>query len=238
MKVTYVKAFNDNYIWVWESAGRAVVVDPGEAVNVVAYLKAEELALEAILLTHKHDDHIGGVEDMLAEYPGTPIYGPSEVASLTTTQVADGDTFDLLGQTVKVMKTAGHTEEHVSFLTSESWLFCGDALFSAGCGRVFTGDYAAAYEGLQKLRTLDDAVTVFAGHEYTATNLRFALSLDRLSNGVEDLLHKTLREVEALTAKGEASLPTTIDRERGINFFMMADSLDEFIQMRQKRDNF
>ena len=237
VKVTYVKAFNDNYIWVLEANGRAVVVDPGEAAGVLAYLAAEGLELVGLLLTHKHDDHVGGVAEVVAQFPDVAIYGPSEVASMVTVVVAEGDHFELLGQSFEVLKSAGHTEEHVSFLT-EGLLFCGDALFSGGCGRVFTGDYAAAYRGLRKFRALDDAVAVFAGLEYTETNLKFARSVDGLSDGVDRLLKATLETVQGLRAEGLASLPTTIGRERGINLFMMADSLDEFIDLRQARDQF
>lgn len=237
MKVNYVKAFSDNYIWVLEADGQAVVVDPGESAGVLAYLAAEALELVGLLLTHKHDDHVGGVAEMIAQFPDVAIYGPSEVASLVTVEVAQGDQFELLGQKFSVLKTAGHTEEHVSFLT-DGMLFCGDALFSGGCGRVFTGDYAAAYDGLRKLRALDDEVVVFAGHEYTQTNLKFGLSVDGLSDGVYRLLQATLRTVQDLRSEGQASLPTTISRERGINLFMMADSLEEFIELRQARDQF
>lgn len=237
MKVNYVKAFSDNYIWVLEKDGRAVVVDPGESAGVLAYLVAEELELVGLLLTHKHDDHVGGVADVVAQYPDVAIYGPSEVASLATVEVAEGDQFELLGQQFSVLKTAGHTQEHVSFLT-DNLLFCGDALFSGGCGRVFTGDYAAAFEGLRKLRALDDDVVVFAGHEYTETNLKFGLSVDGLSDGVYRLLKATLGSIQDLREEGEASLPTTIGRERGINLFMMAESLEEFTQLRKARDQF
>lgn len=237
MKVNYVEAFSDNYIWVMEKDGRAVVVDPGESAGVLAYLAAEQLELVAVLVTHKHDDHIGGVAALVTEFPGVAVYGPSEVASLVTVEVAEGEQFELLAQTFSVLKTAGHTEEHISFLTDQL-LFCGDALFSAGCGRVFTGDYAAAYEGLRKLRALPDQVQVFGGHEYTETNLTFALSVDGLSDGVYRLLKTTLAQVQDLRAKGQASLPTSIGRERGINLFMMADSLEEFIELRQARDQF
>uniref|UniRef100_UPI0035A0CC4D hydroxyacylglutathione hydrolase family protein n=1 Tax=Jeotgalibaca porci TaxID=1868793 RepID=UPI0035A0CC4D len=153
MEINPVKAFSDNYIWVMEEGAEAVIVDPGEAGDVLAYLDKKALNLTAILLTHKHDDHIGGVRKILEKYPETPIFGPVETTDLATQVVKEGDTFNLFGKEVKVFKTAGHTEEHISFLI-EDVLFSGDALFSGGCGRVFTGDYQAQYDALQKFNQL------------------------------------------------------------------------------------
>jgi len=123
-------------------------------------------------LTHDHEDHIGGVEEILATYSNTPVYGPKETNDLADYVVQDGDSFNLMGQGFEVFKTAGHTEEHISYLMGDD-LFCGDALFSAGCGRVFTGDYQAQYDALQKFKQLNNSVKVYAAHEYTETNLRF-----------------------------------------------------------------
>src|SRR5699024_7702319 len=115
----------------------AVVVDPGEADGVLHYLDENNLQLNAILLTHKHNDHVGGVAEILAKLPDTKVYGPRETNHLVDRVVQEGDSFELLGQSFQVFKTNGHTEGHISYLMDKA-LFCGDALFSAGSGRVFT----------------------------------------------------------------------------------------------------
>lgn len=233
MKITPLPAFSDNYIWVYEKDGEAMVIDPGEAQQVLDYIKEQKLQLKAILLTHKHEDHVGGVEAILETYPDTPVYGPSEVSDLADVLVQEGDTFEQFGQTIHVVKTAGHTEEHVSFIM-DKLLFCGDALFSAGCGRVFTGDYQAQFNALQRFKELADDVQIFAGHEYTLTNLQFAQTVMPESTAVIDELER----VRALNNKNIPSLPSTIGLEKEINPFLRAETLEEFIELRKARGSF
>ncbi|MGP6139017.1 MULTISPECIES: hydroxyacylglutathione hydrolase [unclassified Jeotgalibaca] len=233
MEVSLIKAFSDNYIWVIEEGEDIAVVDPGEANGVLSYLEENKSNLVAILLTHNHDDHIGGVREILEKYPDVPVYGPTETDSLATQIVQEGDTFELFGETVEVFKTAGHTEEHISFLMGDI-LFCGDALFSGGCGRVFTGDYEAQYEALQKFKGLNDNVKVYAGHEYTQTNLRFAMSETPSNPDILTALH----EVNDKRAIEMPTLPSTIGKEKLINLFLNADTLEDFIELRKARDNF
>lgn len=228
-----IRAFSDNYIWIIEEGAEALVVDPGESEGVLNYLKEEQLHLTAILLTHNHDDHIGGVGEILEIYSDTPVYGPKETEFLTTYTLQEGDSFELMGQEFEVFKTAGHTEEHISYLMGDA-LFCGDALFSAGCGRVFTGNYQAQYDALQKLKQLDSSVKVYAAHEYTETNLRFAQTIEP-SN---EVINNALNEVKNLSAKDQPTLPTTIGKEKKINLFLQANTLEDFIELRQARDNF
>ena len=147
--------------------------------------------------------------------------------------VDEGDSFNLLGQTVQVYESGGHTHCHISFLMGNH-LFCGDALFSAGCGRVFTGDYEAQYEALQKFKRLEDDVNIYAGHEYTETNLLFASDMQTGKEGVS----KVLKEVRGWRAKGEPTLPTTIGREKEINLFLQVETLKDFIELRNARDDF
>jgi hydroxyacylglutathione hydrolase len=173
------------------------------------------------------------VEAVLEEYPGIPVYGPVETKHLADHIVKDGDTFTLLNETFKVMKTAGHSYEHISYLT-EGALFCGDALFSGGCGRVFTGDYEAQYEALKKFRQLDEETLVYAGHEYTQTNLKFAQSVHPDNQIIKD----ELKEVEELREQDKPTLPSTIEKEIAINLFLKAETLEDFISLRKARDNF
>ncbi|WP_208560767.1 hydroxyacylglutathione hydrolase [Marinilactibacillus kalidii] len=233
MMVQPITALSDNYIWVMEEGSRAVVVDPGESAKVLGYLKENELTLEAILLTHEHDDHIGGVKAVLADYPDAPVYGPKETKPLNTETVEDGDTFEVLDQTVQVFKTAGHSTEHISFLIGSA-LFSGDALFSGGCGRVFTGDYQAQYDALQVFNQLDEGVSVYAGHEYTLTNLRFAQSIDKENESIAE----ELEQVKALREREMPTLPSTIGKEKRINLFLKADSVEAFTDLRNQRDDF
>lgn len=233
MTVKPVKALNDNYIWVYVQGSDAVVVDPGEAAPILTYLQAHDLHLLTILLTHDHDDHTAGVAKVLDVYPEATVIGPQETERFNTKTVAPGDSFTLFDQEVSVFLTAGHTSGHISYFTNDM-LFCGDALFSAGCGRVFTGDYQAQYDALETFNKLPDNTRVFAGHEYTETNLKFAQSLEEYPEAVD----KALREVSLLSSQAIPTLPSTIGQEKQINVFLRAETLDEFKALRDKRDNF
>ena len=233
MRVFPIEAFSDNYIWMVEEQKKVIVVDPGEATDVLDYLEANNLEEVVILLTHKHEDHVGGVKEIITQYPETVVYGPKEAEQFVNSIVKDGDTFELYGQTFKVFETAGHTEGHISYLMGDA-LFCGDALFSGGCGRVFTGDYQAQYDALQKFKQLDNQVKVYAGHEYTQTNLKFAQTIEPRN----EVIGEALEEVNELLDKGEPTLPSTIGKEKEINLFMRAETLEEFIKLREARDDF
>ncbi|ARK24320.1 hydroxyacylglutathione hydrolase [Sporosarcina sp. P37] len=228
-----IKAFADNYIWCIQEETKAVVVDPGTANDVLDFLEEKQLRLAAILLTHKHEDHTGGVLEIMARHPECQIYGPKETETLANHVVEEGDTFNLLGHPIQVFETAGHTHGHISFLMGDS-LFCGDALFSAGCGRVFTGDYEAQYETLQKFKRLDEDIHIYPGHEYTETNLRFAYD----TQPDNEKISNALKKVRDLREKGEPTLPTTISREKEINLFLRAEKLEDFIELRNARDDF
>lgn len=229
MFINYIKAFNDNYIWTIENDGKTLVVDPGDASPVIDYLKNRKL--DYILLTHKHMDHVGGVEELKNKY-GAKVYGPLETKEYNDIILKDGDEFELLGENFKVILTAGHTEDNISYLMGDK-LFCGDALFLAGCGRLFTKDYKKAYEGLNKLKDLDEDTLVYPAHEYSLANLKFAKSV--ISN--EDL-DREYDRVRKLREEDKITLPSTIGKEKRINPFFLARDLDEFTQFRNKKDKF
>lgn len=233
MDIYPIKAFSDNYIWMLEKGRQAVVVDPGEAKGVLDVLQEKKLQLEAILLTHHHEDHTGGVREILKEYPDTSVYGPEETEPLADHVVKEGDTFTLWDCEFQVFLTAGHTEGHISYLMDDA-LFCGDALFSAGCGRVFTKDYQAQFAALQIFKRLNDQVEVYAAHEYTQTNLQFAHSVQPENEKISE----TLVQVKELRKKGLSTLPSTIGREKDINLFLQAETLEDFVELRKARDDF
>ena len=229
MDINFIKAFNDNYIWTIEKDGKLIVVDPGDAGPVIDYLKNKKL--DYIILTHKHMDHVGGVDELKIKY-GAKVYGPIETSEYNDVTLKDGDVFDLLGEDFKVISTGGHTEEHISYLADGN-LFCGDALFLAGCGRVFTKDYEKSYQGLNKLKKLADDTVVYPAHEYSLANLEFAKSV--ISN--EDL-DREYERVRKLRDEDKITLPSTIEKEKKINPFFLARDLDEFIDFRNKKDSF
>lgn len=233
MKPYALPALSDNYIWVWSHGDKAVIVDPGEAKPVLAYLADHQLKAAAILLTHVHDDHVDGVSEIAANHPGVKIYGPKEVSHLVDVVLKDGDSFELYGSHVDVFLTAGHTKEHVSYLLDHKHLFSGDALFSAGCGRVFTGDYEAQYQSMLFFRGLADDVKVYAGHEYTLANLRFAMTQE-----TDSLIKDYYDTIKAKVSQGLASMPSTIAKEKQINLFLMAKDVQAFTRLRRLKDNF
>ncbi len=177
-----VRAFADNYIWLIESPrrpARVVAVDPGDAAPVIAELERSGASLAAILLTHHHPDHIGGVAELLARGP-VPVVGPDdERIPQRTRTVGDGERCELpdLGLGFDILQVPGHTLTHIAFW-GHGALFCGDTLFSAGCGRMFEGTPGQMNASLNRLRALPPETQMYCGHEYTAANLRFALTVD------------------------------------------------------------
>lgn len=232
--IGYLKALNDNYIWTIEREGSLIVVDPSTPDEVIEKIEKENLKLEVILLTHKHADHTGGVKTLKEKY-NPVVYGPLEVKKLCTEDevVGDGDSIEIMRMRIEVIKSNGHTEDHVSYLVDGN-LFCGDSLFSAGVGRVFTGDYKSAYKTMEKFRKLPEDTKVYPAHEYTVSNLEFVQSLGENKRVEEEL--KWAREV--VVAKGGCTLPTTIGKEKEINPFLMAKSLEEFRKLRDLKDRF
>lgn len=234
MTVTALEALSDNYIWLYQKEQELVVIDPGEAQPVLDYLADhKDEHLSAILLTHNHSDHTGGVKEIVAKYPDTAVYGPEECRAYAENVVHDGETIDLLDQVWEIISVPGHTNGHIAYLVDDK-VFCGDALFMAGCGRVFTGDYQAQYETVNKFSQLADDVKVYAAHEYSETNLRFANEVDPSNSAVEEALRKVRQQRE----KNEPTLPSTIEVEKEVNPFMRANDFDEFVQLRNKRDGF
>ena len=212
-----IPAFKDNYIWLLRKGAAAVVVDPGDAGPVLDVLDRQGLALTAILITHHHADHQGGVAGLLARYP-VPVFGPAhESITALSRPLRGGETIALpgLGVEFAVIAVPGHTLGHLAYHGTGA-LFCGDTLFGAGCGRVFEGTMAQMLASLERLAALPAATAVYCAHEYTLANLRFALAVDPGN----PLLQQRAAEVAALRAEGRASVPSTLAQEVTTNPFL------------------
>ena len=220
LEVSPVRAFSDNYLWLIRAPGAggvAVVVDPGDDRAIEAALGQQGLSLRAILVTHHHADHVGGVQALAARH-GAEVFGPArERMPCEYRPLDDGDIVSLadLGLQFRVMAVPGHTLGHVAY-HGHGALFCGDTLFSAGCGRLFEGTPAQMLDSLDRIAALPDATAVYCAHEYTLSNLRFAAAVEP---GNADVL-ETLETVQALRARDGITLPTTLGRERRINPFL------------------
>jgi hydroxyacylglutathione hydrolase len=224
LNVRPVGAFSDNYIWLIDSPrapGRIVAVDPGDAAPVIAELERRGASLAAILLTHHHADHIGGVPDLL-RHGAVPVIGPDDtrIAQRTRT-VRDGERCDLpeLGLSFEILQIPGHTLSHIAFW-GHGALFCGDTLFSAGCGRMFEGTPKQMNASLTKLRNLPPQTQVFCGHEYTAANLRFALTVEPANRAALEYQGS----VDRVRAQGNPTLPSTLGLEIQVNPFLRCDN--------------
>lgn len=222
MKLIALPAFSDNYLWLWQQDQRAVVVDPGDAAPVLQALADHGLTLAAILVTHHHADHVGGVRELhLAT--GAQVFGPArEEVPGPFTPVMHGDHLELLGQTVAVLDVPGHTAGHVAYFLPNAphspVLFCGDTLFSGGCGRIFEGTPAQMLASLDSLATLPPTTRVCCAHEYTLSNLRFALAVEP---GNTDL-QTYMAQCQQLRAQGTPTLPAQLGTELQINPFLRA----------------
>jgi hydroxyacylglutathione hydrolase len=226
-----IPAFYDNYIWLLaDDNNHCLVVDPGDAAPVERFLADNEMTLGAILITHHHPDHVGGLQRLTKQWP-VPVYGPdnSSIAGITHS-VYDGDRIALASPTLgfDVLEVPGHTLDHIAFYSDtlpEPLLFCGDTLFSAGCGRLFEGTPEQMDNSLQRLTALPDHCRVCCTHEYTEANLRFALAV----LPEDPAFNQRSRDVAALRAAGQPSLPSTIGAEKISNPFLRVD--DKLLQI-------
>ena len=219
-----VPAFADNYLWVIHDNRHAVLVDPGDAQPILDYLAAKHLTLTAILCTHHHADHVGGVEailDFLQVRGKIPVYGPaSERIPARTNALREGDRISLpeLALSLDVLDVPGHTAGHIAYL-GHDLLFCGDTLFACGCGRLFEGTAAQMTDSLAKLKRLPGQTRVFCAHEYTMANIKFA---EAVEPGNADLkLRKAF--CAAKRHRNEPTVPSTIALELATNPFLRWD---------------
>jgi hydroxyacylglutathione hydrolase len=219
MHLQPLPAFDDNYIWTWrDDAGRTLVVDPGDAGPVLA-AAGEGLQPVGVLLTHHHSDHVGGVFVLLERWPGLPVVAPDDERILFATQRADdGDRVGIAGWSFEVLAVPGHTVSHIAF-HGHGLLFCGDTLFSLGCGRLFEGTPAQMLASLERLAALPGETLVCCGHEYTLSNAAFARAVEPDNQA----LARRFEEAQAMRRAGRPTLPATIAGERACNPFLRID---------------
>jgi len=215
LEITFIPAFKDNYIWLLHDETDAAVVDPGDAAAVSWRLKAEGLTLKAILITHHHADHQGGVAGLLEEYD-VPVYGPA-IESITGCNhpLTDGREIEVLGTRFEVMAVPGHTKGHLAYY-SPGILFCGDTLFAGGCGRLFEGTPAEMHDSLCRLAALPEDTLIYCAHEYTEANLCFAMEVEPKNRDTA----KRAGIAAFQRLRGKPTVPSTIGEERRTNPFL------------------
>ena len=224
MNLSALPAFADNYIWMLHDGTQAVVVDPGDATPVLQALQTQGLQLAGILVTHHHPDHVGGIDALRPHLQG-PVWGPArENIPKPCTPMNDGDVISVVGQRFQVIDVPGHTAGHIAYFQLDAdeapLLFCGDTLFSAGCGRLFEGTPAQMLHSLSRLAALPGSTRVCCTHEYTLSNLKFAAAVEP-GNPERAQYHA---RCETLRAQGLPTLPSNIALERLVNPFLRCDA--------------
>lgn len=216
-----IKAFSDNYIWLVTTNEGSIVIDPGESSKTIELLKKRDLNLKAILITHHHFDHTGGIDEVKL-FSSTKVYGPKNDISSIDVRVEVGQALSLIGIDFEIIELPGHTMDHIAFYTNNNGnplLFCGDTLFAGGCGRVFEGTFEQMHESLMKLKSLPANTKVYSGHEYTTANLSFAKEVEPLNKNIISRYNEVLK----LRKEGIPTLPTTIEIELKTNPFFRCD---------------
>jgi len=219
MNIQSIKAFNDNYIWLISTNEGNLVIDPGESEPVRDYMLQKQLQLTDILITHHHYDHVGGILDLREDINGR-VFGPnnSQIEGLDVS-VTEGETIQSCGIDFQILEIPGHTLDHIAYFaadTSQPRLFCGDTLFSAGCGRVFEGTAQQMYASLEKLKVLPSNTLVYCAHEYTLANLKFAQVVE--PQNLQISAH--IEVCEQQRNNDLPTLPNTLEAEKKINPFL------------------
>ena len=223
MNIVGLPALSDtyeNYIWVIQQQKSAWVIDPGESAQVIDYLSANDLTLQAVLITHKHHDHINGLPALLEKFPDICVYTPYKASIKGSTKsCAEGDIINLSDSLYfNVMETPGHTQDHIA-LFNQDWLFCGDTLFAAGCGRILGGSAKQFANSILKLRELPDHLEFYSAHEYTHTNLQFAALVEPENSLLVERLTNYHTDYPAILKQAQSSLAI----EKATNPFLRFD---------------
>lgn len=254
LRVEPIPAFDDNYIWLLREADRVTVavVDPGDADPVIARLRAEGLELSTVLITHHHHDHIGGIADLLAQWPDAQVTAPADRRIAGATRVVgDGDQVSVPGldSLFAVIEVPGHTATHIAYLADDA-LFCGDTLFAAGCGRVFDGTFEQLAASLRRIGALPSQTLCYCAHEYTLANLGFAAWVEPDNGALAERIEQArmLRDIGQPTVPSELGLelatnpflrtaePTVISAAEGFAGETLADRTAVFTALRRWKD--
>ena len=241
MKIFHIPAFTDNYIWCIQKNKKLAVVDPGDSKELLNLIKDNDLILEDILITHHHFDHTGGLEDLHKLVKGN-IYGPKQSNKFINKFVSENDEIEVLGNKYKIFETPGHTLDHISYYSEDiNSVFCGDTLFSGGCGRAFEGTFEQLHNSIQKLNGLPETTLIYAAHEYTVSNLQFAYSVHD-----DEIILENLNHSKKLLSEGNITLPTVLSLEKRINLFLLENrpefakakpDLEWFTELRERKDS-
>ena len=223
--ITPLPAFTDNYIWTLQNQTSCVVVDPGDADVVLAYLKENNLELETILITHHHPDHTGGIAKLVEKFPFTSVFGPkdSRIPHITQEVVENQKVFlNEIEMIFNVKALPGHTLDHIMY-EGHGVMFSGDVLFSAGCGRIFEGTPKQMLHSIDTFFNYPDDTLIYCTHEYTLANIEFALTVEPNNKNLKDFKFWVQRQRD----NGFPTIPTNIAEQKKINPFMRLDSLDD-----------
>ncbi|URJ29675.1 hydroxyacylglutathione hydrolase [Blochmannia endosymbiont of Camponotus modoc] len=251
MNIIRVPVLSTNYIWLlYNYKNECIIIDPGEAIKVLGILKKFQFRLRAILLTHNHIDHVNGVAPLIQHFPKTIVYGPTETKNNGSHfLVSEGDDFVLLQKKFKVLNLPGHTLGHIGFY-SAPWLFCGDTVFSVGCGKICIGFAQHMYESFLKIKHLPHNTLICSGHEYTLSNVNFAISILPQDQSIINYRNKIFK----LYKNKQPTVPTTLNLELKVNPFFRCGNSDikkslnlpcnlkeewqVFSELRKKKDSF
>ena len=245
MKLNKVKGIfglpvlTDNIIWLWVEGTSLVVIDPALSQPVKNFINENNLKLDTILQTHHHYDHIGGTEELIKEWPNVKVVASEKEKKRIPFQnypVKDNDCIKILNSEFRIIELIGHTSTHISFYSKDfesPILFVGDTLFSGGCGRIFEGTNEQMYKSIKKISCLPYNTKIYCAHEYTKSNLLWALNLYPDNK----LIQKKLWEVEKKVSSNELTIPTTLREEMDINLFLKAKNLKEFSYLRAQKDS-